>query len=122
MIESGKAPIESREKLSPLARAGETAAFGLRMTLGWPFEQFCQITGFDLGEHWATEMQHAVARGLAQRDDERFWLTRRGLRFADLVAEEFLRPDVAMHNGGRQGGTGASASRPSTVVRSKSGS
>ena len=39
-LEQGQRAIESREELAPLARAGETAAFGLRMVAGWPFEQF----------------------------------------------------------------------------------
>src|SRR5256885_5012257 len=33
----GERPIDAREKLAPLARAGETAAFGLRMPHGWGF-------------------------------------------------------------------------------------
>ncbi|RXM19433.1 coproporphyrinogen III oxidase, partial [Citrobacter sp. AAK_AS5] len=47
-LESGSRAIASREVLAPLARAGETAAFGLRMTVGWPFEQFRRVTGYDL--------------------------------------------------------------------------
>ena len=39
-LEQGRRPLESSEQLAPLARAGETAAFGLRMVAGWPFEQF----------------------------------------------------------------------------------
>ena len=63
-LEKGKRAIESSEELSPLRRAGEIAAFGLRMNAGWPFEEFLRTTGFDL---------------------------RRGLRFADAAAEMFLR-------------------------------
>ena len=37
-LEKGKRAIESSEELPPLKRAGETAAFGLRMNAGWPFE------------------------------------------------------------------------------------
>jgi len=33
-LENGKRAIESREELTPMARAGETAAFGLRMVAG----------------------------------------------------------------------------------------
>ena len=39
-LEKGKRAIESSEELPPLARAGETAAFGLRMNAGWPFTEF----------------------------------------------------------------------------------
>jgi oxygen-independent coproporphyrinogen-3 oxidase len=92
-IEARKSPAESREQLSPLARAGETAAFGLRMTAGWGFDEFLALTGFDLRDYWAQEMQALVEEGLATLDATRFRLTRRGLRFADTVAEQFIRLD-----------------------------
>lgn len=90
-LEQGRRAIESRDELPPLARAGEIAAFGLRMNLGWPFDQFRAVTGFDLRATWAEEMESLVADGLGQRNEEGFRLTRRGLRFADLAAERFLR-------------------------------
>ncbi len=90
-LEKGRRAIESSEELSPEARAGETAAFGLRMPVGWAFEEFLRITGFDLRESWAGEMERCVQRGLAHRDANGFRLTDLGLRFADTVAEEFLR-------------------------------
>ncbi|MGH8025042.1 MAG: coproporphyrinogen III oxidase, partial [Limisphaerales bacterium] len=43
-LEQGKRDIESAEELTPLKRAGETAAFGLRMNAGWPFEEFRRTT------------------------------------------------------------------------------
>src|SRR5436190_15918979 len=43
-LEQGQRAIESREQLAPLVRAGETAAFGLRMNAGWPFEAFQDAT------------------------------------------------------------------------------
>jgi len=92
-LDRGQRAIEWREKLTPLARAGETAAFGLRMTAGWPFEEFQTVTGFDLREEWAAEMREAVETDLASQEAERFRLTPRGLRFADAVAENFLRPE-----------------------------
>ncbi len=90
-MEKGKPPVESREQLPPLARAGETAAFGLRMTAGWPFQQFRGITGLDLREHWGAELRQCVERGWGELNDQRFRLTRQGLRFADAAAEMFLR-------------------------------
>ena len=35
-LEKGRRAIESSEELSPMRRAGEIAAFGLRMNAGWP--------------------------------------------------------------------------------------
>ena len=51
-LEKGKRAIESSEELPPLRRAGETAAFGLRMNAGWPFEEFQRTTNFDLRSEW----------------------------------------------------------------------
>lgn len=93
-LEKGVRAIESREELPLLARAGEIAAFGLRMNVGWGFEEFHDITGFDLRGHWRADMDTLVAEGFALRTTERFHLTPRGLRFADHAAEKFLRPEA----------------------------
>jgi oxygen-independent coproporphyrinogen-3 oxidase len=90
-LEKGKRAIESSEELSPLRRAGEIAAFGLRMNAGWPFEEFKQTTDFDLRNEWASEMDQLAGRGWALRDADKFQLTHQGLRFADAAAAMFLR-------------------------------
>ena len=90
-LERGERPIDTREELPPLSRAGETAAFGLRMTAGWPFEEFQRVTGHDLGGEWGETMDEWVARGQAVREPGRFRLNRAGLRFADAAARDFLR-------------------------------
>jgi oxygen-independent coproporphyrinogen III oxidase len=91
LIENGRATAQSSEQLSPLGRAGETAAFGLRMTTGWPFEQFRAVTGFELRQEWAADLQELVKRGWASVTDERVSLTPAGLRFADAAAQLLLR-------------------------------
>jgi oxygen-independent coproporphyrinogen-3 oxidase len=90
-LEKGKRAIESSEELSPLRRAGEIAAFGLRMNAGWPFADFQQVTGFDLRHEWSSEMQQMEERGWGKISSNRFHLTHAGLRFADAAAEMFLR-------------------------------
>lgn len=90
-LEKGKRAVESSEELSPLRRAGEMAAFGLRMNAGWPFEEFKRATSFDLRREWDDEMNQLAERGWASRNDEKFQLTPQGLRFADSAAELFLR-------------------------------
>ncbi|MFZ0828071.1 MAG: radical SAM family heme chaperone HemW [Verrucomicrobiia bacterium] len=90
-LEKGKRAFESREELTPLRRAGETAAFGLRMNAGWGFEEFQGTTDFDLRNEWSREMEQLTARGWAARDTQRFQLNSQGLRFADSAAELFLR-------------------------------
>jgi len=90
-LEKGRRAIESSEELPPLRRAGEIAAFGLRMNAGWPFAEFKRATNFDLRNEWSQEMDQLAERGWASRDDEKFQLTHQGLRFADSAAELFLR-------------------------------
>lgn len=90
-LEKGKRAVESGEELPPLRRAGEIAAFGLRMNAGWPFADFKRATDFDLRNEWQSEMNQLAERGWASRDAEKFQLTHQGLRFADAAAELFLR-------------------------------
>lgn len=90
-LERGQRAIESQEELPPLKRAGETAAFGLRMNAGWPFEEFRRATNFDLRDEWNADMDELIGRDWAARDETRFQLTPQGLRFADSAAELFLR-------------------------------
>jgi oxygen-independent coproporphyrinogen III oxidase len=93
LLERGEPAIEVTDVLSPLARAGEIAAFGLRLLVGWPFDQFEQTTGFDLRGPWQTDLDQLVGLGWGDLDPARFRLTPRGLRFADAAAELLLRPD-----------------------------
>jgi oxygen-independent coproporphyrinogen III oxidase len=90
-LEKGRRAIESTETLPPLKRAGETAAFGLRMNAGWPFEEFKRTTTFDLRNEWAGEMEQLAGRGWGKITADNFQLTPQGLRFADSAAEMFLR-------------------------------
>jgi oxygen-independent coproporphyrinogen-3 oxidase len=91
LLEQGTRPLEWKESLLPLSRAGEIAAVGLRMNVGWGFEEFQSVTGFDLRETWRGDMDGLVARGWGQLTPERFRLSPAGLRFADAAAEAFLK-------------------------------
>jgi len=77
--------------LTPLKRAGETAAFGLRMVAGWPFGEFRRVTDFDLRQEWSAEMSQLAGRGWGEISPDYFRLNKTGLRFADAAAEMFLR-------------------------------
>jgi oxygen-independent coproporphyrinogen-3 oxidase len=90
-LEQGRRAVESSEELAPLARAGEIAAFGLRMTAGWPLLQFQERTGFELQQEWKSEINRMLDLGYAKLDRHRFQLTAQGLRYADWAASEFLR-------------------------------
>jgi oxygen-independent coproporphyrinogen III oxidase len=90
-LECGARAIESSEELAPLARAGEIAAFGLRMNAGWPLEQFQRRTGYDLRQEWKPEIERMIEMGYGELSPQSFNLTQKGLRFADWAAAEFLR-------------------------------
>lgn len=90
-LERGRRAKEFAEALTPLARAGELAAFGLRMNAGWPFAEFKTRTGFDLRDEWQDEIRRLNARGWGETMEDSFRLTRQGLRFADTAAEMMLR-------------------------------
>jgi oxygen-independent coproporphyrinogen-3 oxidase len=90
-LEQNQRPVEWSEQLEPLARAGEIAAFGLRMTTGWPLDQFKRRTGFDLCQEWKSEINKMIELGYGKLDQQNFQLTPRGLRFADWAGAEFLR-------------------------------
>ncbi len=90
-LEKGRRAKEFAESLPPLGRAGEMAAFGLRMNAGWPFDEFLERSGFDLRKEWAGELTRLEQRGWGERTETHFRLTRAGLRFADSAAEMFLR-------------------------------
>ena len=90
-IEKGLRPTEYSDALPPEERAGEIAAFGLRMNRGWGFDEFTQTTGFDLRTGWKAEMLQLVDKNYAKMDESTFHLTRQGMRFADGAASLFLR-------------------------------
>lgn len=90
-LEKGARAFEWQEQLPPLRRAGETAAFGLRMNTGWSFIPFAAATGFDLRQEWKGEMEELVERGWGNLDSQSFRLTADGLRFADTAAAMFLK-------------------------------
>lgn len=91
-VEAGKLPRDSDgERLEPLAKAAETAAFWLRMNRGIRFDEFQRRTGFDFEENWAKEQRTLIARGWGERLENCFRLTRQGLRFADAAGAELLR-------------------------------
>jgi oxygen-independent coproporphyrinogen-3 oxidase len=92
-LEKGKRSWESEDKLTSLARAGELAAFGLRMNAGWPLEEFKRVTGVEMTSEWKTEIHQLLSLKYADLSSDRFRLTRQGLRYADWAAELFLKTE-----------------------------
>ena len=95
-LEGGRRAREFSEQLPPESRAGELAAFGLRMTAGWPYDEFLERTGMDLRVGWASEIRDLCARGWAEDTGRELRLTRQGLRFADAAGAAMLRPSATV--------------------------
>lgn len=93
-IETGASAREWVDGLSGFARAGEVAAFGLRMNAGWPWEAFRRATGHDLRAGWGEAMATLVGRGWGVEESDRFRLTSQGLRFADAAGSEFVQGEA----------------------------
>jgi len=70
------------EKLTEQIKRSERIAFGLRMLDG--------VSGKLVRGQWDAEIERLVADNLVEWRDNRLKLTRRGLRYADEVAAEFV--------------------------------
>ncbi len=90
-VQRGRRPRDPGERLEPLAKASETAAFSLRMNRGIDFASFRQQTGYEFEREWQNELGLLVDKGWAVRTDAAFRLTPLGLRFADAAGAELLR-------------------------------
>ena len=78
------------DRLPPEDRAAEILAFGLRTAAGWEREQFRRATGFDCEAFRGAVIGALADEGFLVADTDRIRPTRRGLLFADLVAERLL--------------------------------
>lgn len=90
LVSGGRLPLAYVETLPPHRRAGELAAFGLRMNDGLDVVRFCAQTGFSLEEFWGREIAELCAEDLAEFDGACLRLTARGRLLADTVAERMI--------------------------------
>ena len=75
-VENGARGFDFAERLPTLERAGETAAFNIRMNDGIDFALFEERTGVVPLDLWSQEMESLVDRGLAVLTRERFFSDR----------------------------------------------
>ena len=90
-VKAGRLPRDGGERLKPLAKASETAAFSLRMNRGIYFDEFEARTGYSLNQTWRSELDGLIQRGWGERMEQGFRLTREGFRFADAAGVELLK-------------------------------
>ena len=78
------------DRLAPEARAAEILAFGCRTARGWTRAQFHARTGFDFMAIRGEAIADLVGDELLHTADDVLRPTRKGLLFADLIAERLL--------------------------------
>lgn len=76
--------------IGPEARAAEILAFGLRTVAGWGRAQFREATGFEIDELRGPHIAELAERELLAVTADTIRPTRRGLLFADHVAQELI--------------------------------
>jgi oxygen-independent coproporphyrinogen-3 oxidase len=84
----GEAP--ARDELPPERRAAEILAFGLRTTRGWKRAEFATLAGVDPYELKGAELNRLHDQQLLACSSDTIRPTRRGLLFADTIAEALL--------------------------------
>lgn len=94
-IENNTSVIKSRERLTPLERAKETAAFKIRTMGGINFEWFREKTGYDFTELENRPIERLLKNGLIRLKKKRaepigISLTKRGIMLCDTVSSELL--------------------------------
>ena len=90
MLSRGERPIAFSETLPPRQRAGELAAFAIRMNDGIDAKWFRSRTGFTLEELWSLEITDLTTEGFADFDGHCLRLTPNGRLVADSVAERLV--------------------------------
>jgi oxygen-independent coproporphyrinogen-3 oxidase len=80
----------SREKLSPVQRAKETASVKIRTRDGIDYDWFKNKTGFDFLEIEKEALEDLVGQGLMDYNEKNARLTDKGFLFSDTVSVAFL--------------------------------
>ncbi len=78
------------DDLPAVARACEILAFGLRTVTGWDGDEFQRRTGFTIEQLRSAEVEELRELQLLCWEGPHLRPTRRGLLFADLIAERLL--------------------------------
>ncbi|GIW53911.1 MAG: coproporphyrinogen III oxidase [Nitrospiraceae bacterium] len=87
LIEAGRVPVETVERLSPRQRAREAIVFGLRLIEG--IDQDLLRRDADR-QHLARTIERLIGEDMLESRAEKIRLTERGRRVADSIAVELL--------------------------------
>jgi oxygen-independent coproporphyrinogen-3 oxidase len=78
------------DELPPADRAAEILAFGLRTVKGWDLKLFQNRTGIDALKLRGDAIEELTKLNLAVLEESNLRPTKRGLLFADLMAEKLI--------------------------------
>jgi oxygen-independent coproporphyrinogen-3 oxidase len=87
---AGQDPLAEAERLPPERKARETAYLALRTSEGIVRRRFLRDCAVDPWALLREELARLEGLGLVRRDEERAWLTGRGVTLADAVGVEVL--------------------------------
>ena len=90
LVETGREVVEEREKLDTEAAFRETVVMGLRLLHGVDREALAARFGLDVEAYYAPVLDELVSKGLIELTPGRLRLTKRGLRFANVVMAELV--------------------------------
>jgi oxygen-independent coproporphyrinogen-3 oxidase len=93
-IESGRSPIDEKERLTPQQEMIEAIYLGLRMTQGIDLTQFRQKFGLDFLQAFKDAIADLQNKDYLKVGTTHAALTRRGRAFLDSIASIFVAQDV----------------------------
>jgi len=94
-VASGQDPEAGSETLTPADLWGEFFWLGLRQVDGVSRAAFRDRYGLSVETAFPGVLERLAARGMLVADDDRIWLTPRGMEVANQVLAEFLPPPGA---------------------------
>lgn len=83
-------PYEQEEKVDEKTHIEEFCFLALRTATGIDKEKFAQKFGKNIDSLYKHEINKLIAQGLLVRQDKRIYLTAKGMKFGNVVFEEFL--------------------------------
>lgn len=89
-IRNGECPVAETENLSPADEKAEFMYLGLRCMKGISVRQFYECFDEKIEECFGEVIKHCQEQGLLRWENDRIYLTRRGIDVSNRVFEEFV--------------------------------
>ena len=89
-MEKGISPTEESESIDPIQYASERIAFGIRLIEGICLPSLNRQLGMETYHLFSKAILRSIEDGLIEDSAGHLKLTRKGILFADTVAQRFL--------------------------------